>query len=359
MKIILTGGGTGGHIFPLVAIAREIKNIKSDSEIIYLGPKDQFAKKAFEKEDIAIKIIPSGKIRRYFDMGAIFKNIIDMFFNVPHGIIKCLYLLQKIKPDLIVSKGGYGSIPVIIAGKILNIPIYLHESDSIAGITNKITGKFAKKIFVSFPVEKIKNLPKGKLIFAGNPVRESLLNGNAKAAQEFFNLKNTKPILLILGGSQGSKRINTIILENLDYLLEKFEIIHQTGKVDYDRVIRSEKSSYHVYDFLNEQAMANALFCCAFIIGRSGSGSISEISAVGKPSILIPLPEAAQNHQLHNAEIYEQSGACIMIEEKKLTKQALVISIERIMNMANIFSSSAKKFSKLDSARKIAEDVLK
>jgi len=360
MKIVLTGGGTGGHIFPLISIAREIKNIQTSSEIFYIGPKDPFARGAFNKENIPVKIISSGKIRRYFSFGTIFQNIIDIFIKIPFGFLESLIYLQKIKPESILSKGGYGTIPVVFAGKLLGIPIFLHESDSIAGLANKITGRFARTIFVSFPIEQIKNLPQNKLVFTGNPIRESILSGNLEDAKKIFNLQGIKPILLVLGGSQGSMRINTIILENRDYLLEKFEIIHQTGRIDYNRVIKEKNENYHVYDFLNEEAMANALFCCACIISRAGSGSISEISAVGKPSILIPLPEAAQNHQIHNASIYEKYGACISIKEEDFTKERLFNALENILKPENkeSFCNAAKNFSKINAAKTIAKKVL-
>lgn len=361
MKIILTGGGTGGHIFPLISVIREIKKDNPNVDVFYLGPKDDFAKTAFESEKIPVFLIPSGKIRRYFNIKSIIQNFHDIFINIPLGFFKSLGLIKKIKPDLIFSKGGYGSIPIILAGSFMGIPIYLHESDSVAGITNKIAAFFAKKIFVSFPADKVKNLPIQKLVFTGNPIRKTLISGNLEKAKEYFSLECSKPILLVLGGSQGSTRVNTIILENLDYLLEKFEIIHQTGRVDYNRIIGLQKAGYHIYDFLSEEAMANALFCCSLVISRSGSGSISEISANGKPSILIPLPESAQNHQAYNATIYEQSGACIVISEKELTQKLLFDSIEKIMDPSSnaSYCKSAKGFSNVDSAKKITEEILK
>jgi len=361
MKMVLTGGGTGGHIFPLVSIARKFKEIKGDIDIYYLGPKDNFAQNAFQFENISVITIPSGKIRRYFGVQPFFQNLIDIFIKIPFGIFRAYSFLKKLKPNFIFSKGGYGSIPIIIAGKILGIDIYLHESDSIAGTANKITGNFAKKIFVSFPLNKIKGLPAKKLIFTGNPIRKELTEGDSMRAKRRFSLsQGEKPVLLVLGGSQGSIRINSLILENLDYLLEKFEIIHQTGTVDYDRVVRSKNNNYHVYGFWDEQAMADALACSSLVIGRSGAGTISEIAANGKPSILIPLPESAQNHQLNNATIYEQSGACIVIEERHLNAEIFVKSIENIMNPSNIgqFCSSAKYFSKSDPAERIAKEIL-
>ncbi|MCK9578265.1 undecaprenyldiphospho-muramoylpentapeptide beta-N-acetylglucosaminyltransferase [bacterium] len=357
MKVVLTGGGTGGHIFPLIAVAREFKKNENNLELFYCGPKDSFSREAFESENIVTYILPSGKIRRYFSLGSIFKNIIDIFFKIPFGIIKAWFLLKKIKPDFIFSKGGYGSAPIIIAGKLLSIPIYLHESDSIAGTANKITGMFAKKIFVSFPIEKVKNIPHQKMTFTGNPIRESLTQGNIKDAREKFGLLNVKPILLVLGGSQGSTRINSIIIENLDYLLENFEIIHQTGKVDYKRILKFQRGGYHIYDFLNEKNMADALKCCSLVISRSGSGSIFEISANEKPSILIPLPESAQNHQVYNAKIYEQEGACIVIEENKLTNQLLVSSIRKIIN-SDSYITAAKAFSRYNSSQLIVKEIL-
>ncbi|MCK9393436.1 hypothetical protein M0Q03_01380, partial [bacterium] len=206
----------------------------------------------------------------------------------------------------------------------------------------------------------IKGLPPKKLIHTGNPIREGILSKNIALTQEIFCLNNKKPILLILGGSQGSKRINTLIIENLDYLLENFEIIHQTGSIDYERIIKYKTRDYHVYDFLSEEEMGYALNCATCVISRSGSSSISEISIAGKPSILIPLPESAQNHQFYNAIIYEKLKACIVIEEKNFTKENFINSLNRITDFKDgiTFRTAAKNFDKGNATKIIVEKIL-
>jgi UDP-N-acetylglucosamine--N-acetylmuramyl-(pentapeptide) pyrophosphoryl-undecaprenol N-acetylglucosamine transferase len=339
MKAVLTGGGSGGHIFPLISVARELNSeLDNTIDFLYVGPKDSFSREAFSKENIPINIISAGKIRRYFSVSSFFQNLFDLLINIPLGFIQSFLLLTDFKPDFIFSKGGYGSVPVVLIGRLLNIPIFLHESDAVPGLANRFIGYFAKRVFISFP-QNDNSFPKEKVVLSGNPIRISMSINDRDKAKKIFGLKDGKPILLILGGSQGSKRINDSIIDNLDYLLEKFEIIHQTGKIDYDRVIKERdkkkgKEGFHVYDFFDENIMASALYCCDCVVSRAGSGSISEISAMGKPAILIPLPEAAQNHQAENARIYEETTkACIIIPEKNLSKENLFNSLQGVLQM--------------------------
>lgn len=366
MKVILTGGGTGGHIFPLVSVAREL-NIESGDriEFLYVGPKDLFSMEAFAKEDIPVKLILAGKIRRYFSFSSFFYNIFDILINTPLGFIQSFFTLVRFKPDFIFSKGGYGSVPVVLMARLLNIPIFLHESDSIPGLANKFIGFFANKIFTSFPQWSTDFFPQEKVILSGNPIRGSILKGESSKGKTIFELRGASPILLVLGGSQGSRRINDLIIDNLDYLLEKFEIIHQTGKIDYDRIIDKreriyKKEYFHVYDFFNEEMMANALACADCIISRSGSGSISEIAAVSKPAILIPLPEAAQNHQVVNALVYEkETKACVVISEEDLSKDRLFSSLVEISNiLKEDILQSTVNFSRIGASNIIAKKIL-
>ena len=204
MKILFTGGGTAGHIFPIIAIVREIKRLHPQSgfKFFYVGPKDRFAFALLSQEGIQIKTISAGKIRRYFS----FLNIIDLLFKVPIGVIQAFFHIFTISPDLIFSKGGYGSLPAVIAGWTLLTPIFLHESDVSPGLANKIASKFALEIFTAFPIEKTQYFPAKKMISVGSPIRKEILAGSLKEAKKLFNLTDKKPLILILGGSQGAQR---------------------------------------------------------------------------------------------------------------------------------------------------------
>jgi len=329
MKILFTGGGTAGHIMPLIAVAREIRKIyqKDDLKFFYLGPKDNFGSLLLSQEGIKVKGIFAGKIRRYLNPKAFFQNIFDVLFKIPAGIIQSFFYIFFFAPDVIFSKGGYGALPATISGWLLRVPIFLHESDVIPGKTNRFLSKFAVEIFVSSSVKTIEHLPKNKMIFTGNPIRRELLEGSPQEAKEFFKLTGEKPVILILGGSQGAQRINDMLLEILPELLLDFEIIHQCGEKNKKQIqieskvmIKEEMEKYyHLIPFLKERELKLAYAACQAVVSRAGANSIFEIAAKGLPSILIPLSESAQNHQLKNAYAYSENGACLVIEESNLT----------------------------------------
>lgn len=365
MKILFTGGGTGGHIFPLVAVAREIRRIypKKNLELYYMGPKDDFSNILLSQEDFIIKTISSGKIRRYFDL----QNIVDILFKIPLGLIQSFFLLITINPDLVFSKGGSGSIAVTYSARFLRIPVFIHESDVVPGLSNQTTAKWAKKIFISFP--KTEYFDPRKTTLTGNPIRKEILEGDKEKAVEIFNLTLSKPVFLVIGGSQGAETINDFVLRILNDLLKSYEIIHVTGtqnvkEISAEAQVIEEKGLdkyYHPIGFLDEQKMKHAYKAADLIISRSGSGSIFEIAASGKPSILIPLPSAAADHQSKNAYAYAETGAAIVLEQENLTPnffmeniQLLFLHPEKLEQMRQ----AALGFSKPLAARAIAREIL-
>lgn len=368
MRIVLTGGGSGGHLFPLIAVAQEIRKIADKNKIvsvdfIYLGAEVREIN-IFEKEFIQYKFIIAGKFRRY----ASIYNIID-FFKLPIGIIQSFFILFFIYPDAIFSKGGFGAYPVVVAGWLLRIPIIIHESDSVPGLSNKWSAKFAKRIAVSFP-KTITLFSAKKTGYTGNPVRTGLVNGSKDEAKQMFNLIGMRPIILVLGGSQGSEAINDAFLRMLPKLLNKYELIHQTGGANYSntlnesRTILSQEQQryYHPIGFMEEREMANAYACCDIIISRAGANSIFEIAMVGKPSIIIPLPSAAGNHQVINAHEFSKSGAAVIIEQANFYPGIVETKINSILANPDIYQSmalSARKFSKDDATYIIANETLK
>jgi len=369
MKILFTGGGTGGHVVPIIAITREIRRIyqKKDLQFFYLGPKDDFGRVLLSQEGIKIRTILAGKIRRQTDWKGLLENLVDVCFKIPVGIIQSFFYLFFISPDLIFSKGGFGSIPGAIAGKLLFIPMFLHESDIAPGKANQFLSGFALEIFVSFP--RTEFFPLRKMILVGNPVRRELLEGSREEARSFFKLSSNKPVVLILGGSQGAQRINDKILEILPQLLESFEVIHQCGENNFESVKSESKvvinenlgKSYHLYPFLKEPELRQAYAVCDIIISRAGSGSIFEIAAVGKPSFLIPLPEAAQNHQVKNAYAYQESGAAIVIEENNFTSRFFLERLKSLFNQPNELNKmtqAAKDFARPGAGRIIANYIV-
>ena len=371
MKIIFTGGGTGGHTIPIVAISRELQRLarekRADLRMYYLGPKDRFGV-LVPQEGIKIFPVVSGKLRRYITFNSIIDDLIDIF-KIPFGIIEAFFLLFFIAPDIVFSKGGYGSIPTIVAAWTLRVPIFLHESDVSPGLANKIISHFSAKIFVSFPPSQEEYFPKEKMIFVGNPIRKGLFNGSIDEAKQIFHLVGDKPVLLILGGSQGSRRINDKVLDGLPKFLENFEVIHQCGTNNFKEVRKEAMvvapddlaQYYHLFPFLNEKQLSDAYKVSSFIVSRAGSGSTFEIAALGKPSILIPLPEAAQNHQVKNAYAYASTGAAYVVEETNLTPNFLIERIKYILSHPDEvrkMSQAALKFAKPKAASIIAERIL-
>ena len=366
MRILFTGGGTGGHVYPLVAIAREIRRIypKKNLEFYYLGPKDEFGSILLSQEDFVIKTIVSGKLRRYFS----WQNFVDIFFKIPFGVVQSFFmLLFVIKPDLVFSKGGSGSIAVTYSARFLKIPVFIHESDVVPGLSNQTTAKWAKRIFISFPKTEFFDPQRTTLV--GNPIRNEVLNGDKETAKGLFDLTFSKPIFLIMGGSQGAEAINDFVLMVLNNLLKDYEIIHITGREGFQEtrneagvvIDKDLDKYYHPVGFLDEEKIRHAYKAADLIISRSGAGSVFEIAAVGKPSILIPLPSAAGDHQAKNAYAYAETGAAEVVEQQNLIQnffmeklQLLFLHPEKLKEM----SEAALAFAKPTAARAVAREIL-
>ena len=385
MRILFSGGGTGGHIYPIIAVAREIQRIFPDEylpssfwknekkperlEFFYVGPKDEISSVLFTEEGIKFKGVIAGKMRRYFGLLAFWQNLIDIIFKIPLGILQSLFYIFFLSPDIIFSKGGYGSLPAVISGWLLQVPIFLHESDIAPGAANKFLSRFALEIFISFPIQRTEYFSPQKMISLGNPIRREILEGSKEEAQTLFKFVGKKPIILILGGSQGAQRINEIILQMLSELLINYEVIHQVGpknlkdiEAETSVVVSEElKKYYHLFPFLNEQELRGAYAAADLIISRAGSGSIFEISALGKPSILIPLPNSAQDHQIKNAYAYAEAGATLIIEQANLTPHFFLEKLKYLFSHPDELEEMARKageFSKPRAAQMVAEYLI-
>ncbi len=372
MKILFAGGGTGGHFYPLIAVARAIRKIAEEENIaridLFMMSDDPMDIDILMEERINFIMIPAGKMRRYFS----FRYFGDSLKTLT-GLFTAFWRLYFLVPDVIFSKGGYASFPVLAAARILSIPVMIHESDSVPGIVNAWAGKWASRIGVSFE-ESLKYFEGKNAALVGNPIRPQIIGGNLMEAADYFKLEEgelTPPVLLVLGGSQGSQRINETILDILAEALTKYQIIHQTGKAHYIDIsgrasVALEKNQwkqrYHPYAFLEEGELRNASKAASLIISRAGAGSIFEISTWGVPSILIPLPSAAQDHQRENAYAYARFGACEIIEETNLTPHLLLAQIDKILAdkaRTSKMQRSAQAFSRIDAADKIARELIK
>lgn len=364
MKIVFTGGGSGGHLMPLISVIREIKKLHPENNLIiyYLGPKDNFADMLFLREGVIIKHIISGKLRRYFS----FKNIIDIFFKVPLGFLQSFFWLLIINPKIIFSKGGAGSYVVCLAGNILNIPVFLHESDSVPGLSNKKVAKWARKMFTAFP--KTEYLDEIGALAVGNPIRQELFNGDILEAKSFFKITSDKPVLLISGGSQGAEAINDFIISIIVDLLKNYEVLHISGTKNYRKALldsklilgfdQNLKNYYHLYDSLNELQLKYAYSLANLIVSRAGASGIFEIATLGKPSILIPLPTSAGDHQAKNAYQYFKTGGTVVMEQKNLTPNLFLEKIHYLLTQSEKIKPLAQSFAKPDAGKKIAKEIL-
>ena len=353
-----------GHTMPIIAIARELKTAQSNIAVHYIGPKDDCA--LISKEDFKTHAVAGGKIRRYFSLS----NITDIVFKIPFSFLQSFFLLLFIRPKLVFSKGGTGSLPATYCARILRIPVFIHESDTVPGKSNKISSKWAKKIFTSF--EKTAYFNPSKTILVGNPIKGGLLDGNEQSAKEIFHLNSQKPVILILGGSQGSQPVNNFILSILELLLERYELIHICGKKNYSQVLKQSKAIlgpdasrlegyYHILEFLDETSLKHALKIASFIVSRAGSGSIFEIAASGKPGILIPLPSSANDHQSKNAYAYAKTGSAMVLEQESINPNYFLEKVDYFISNAKAWEdmkNNALKFAKPEAAKIIAKEIM-
>jgi len=368
-KILLTGGGTGGHIYPLLAVAQEILKIaKSDAEIIYIGPRSPINAE-FANYGIKIYKITASKWRRYFDV----RNIIDIpkfFFSLFEALLKLYFLM----PDVVFSKGGPGSLAVVMAAKFYFIPIIIHESDAIPGLTNRLSAKFAKRIAVAFP-DAIKYFPSKKTALVGNPIRPRLLGGelDPRAAKERLGFSGDVPLILVLGGSQGAMKINAFVSDNLEQLVGEFQIFHQAGPNNFEEVnsltgeilkelSESVRKRYKLVDYLDAPELSLALNAADVVISRAGAGATFEIAFSRKPSILVPIDGSANDHQRANAYEYGKSGAAVVVEEGNFKINIVLSQIKNILSNPETIqkmSKAAANFSKPNAAEVIAEEILR
>lgn len=370
MKILFTGHGSGGHFYPIIAVAEEIHQVIRERKFVkpklyYIAPSPYDGRLLFENDIIWRRSI-AGKMRRYFSI----KNFFDLF-KTAIGVIQSLVQLFIIYPDVVFSKGGYASVPVVFAARFLRIPIFVHESDAIPGRANLWAAKFANRVAVSYPDAKEHfSKVKADVVYIGNPVRKGISIPARHGAHEFLKLDPGVPTILILGGSQGAQKINDIILTALPDLVKQYQIIHQTGEKNIKElettanvVLEGDefKDRYKAFGYLNDLALRMAAGVADIIISRAGSGSIFEIAMWEKPSIIIPIPESVSKDQRKNAFSYARSGGAIVIEEKNLASHVLTSEINRLMGNASLrqkMAEGARSFKKPDAARKLAEELI-
>ena len=321
-RIVLTGGGTAGHVTPNIALLPSLK--EAGYEIFYIG-----SYKGIESELIAQQKIPyygiaSGKLRRYFD----WQNFTDPF-RVLHGYFQARRILKKLKPDVVFSKGGFVSVPVVRAAGRLHIRTIIHESDMTPGLANRLAIPVADKVCCSFP-ETLKYLPENKAVLTGSPIRRELMTGSREKALEFTGWKeSSKPTLLVIGGSQGSVAINNALRSDLDELLKDIRIIHLCGRGNLDPSLTG-REGYAQFEYV-ENELKDLFALSDFVLSRAGANSICELLALRKPNLLVPLSAAAsRGDQILNADSYQKQGYSLVLKEEKLTPESLLESLKEL-----------------------------
>lgn len=320
-KIVLTGGGTAGHVTPNIALIEKLKSEGYD--ISYIGSYEGIEKGLIEKIGIPYYGISSGKLRRYLSA----KNISDIF-RVLKGMRQAKKLIKKLKPDVVFSKGGFVSVPVVFAAASRKVPAIIHESDMTPGLANRLCIKKAAKVCCNFP-ETVRYLPEQKAVHTGTPLRRELFTGSREKGLEFTGFDGNKPVLLIVGGSTGALRVNEAVWSILDTLLEKYDIVHLCGKGKKKDELDSRKG-YVQYEYISEEL--KDLFALAdVVISRAGANAVCELLALRKPTVLVPLSAAAsRGDQILNAESFERSGYSFLLREENLTDDTLKAAVEEV-----------------------------
>lgn len=343
-RIILTGGGTAGHVTPNIALLPRLKELGYD--IHYIGSYTGIEKELIEQFGIPYHGISSGKLRRYFSV----QNFTDPF-RVLKGFGEANKLIKSLKPDVIFSKGGFVSVPVVMAGKKCHVPTIIHESDMTPGLANKLSIPSATKVCCNFP-ETLEHLPKEKAVLTGSPIRQELLSGSKEAALAFCGLTPDKPVILIVGGSLGSVAVNNAVRAILPELLKEFHVIHLCGKGKTDESLKNLKG-YVQFEYI-KQELKDLFALCDIVISRAGANAICELLALHKPSLLIPLSaNASRGDQILNARSFERQGFSVVLEEEELNNQVLLDAIHKLYDKRDAYISAMKQSSQQDSINTI------
>lgn len=338
-RIILTGGGTAGHVTPNIALLPRLKEYGYD--IHYIGSYNGMEKELIEKQNIPYHGISSGKLRRYFSL----QNFTDPF-RVLKGFGEANRLIKSLKPDVIFSKGGFVTVPVAYAARKNHIPTIIHESDMTPGLANKLSMSAATKICCNFP-ETLEHLPKEKAVLTGSPIRQELLSGDRTAALEFCHFTPDKPVILIIGGSLGSVAVNDAVRAILPLLLEHFQVIHLCGKGKIDESLSSQKG-YIQFEYM-QSALSDVFALTDLVISRAGANAICELLELRKPNLLIPLSaNASRGDQILNARSFERQGFSVVLEEHELSNERLFDSIMNLYEHRVSYISAMEQFAAQD-----------
>lgn len=371
MKVVLTGGGTGGHFYPLIAVVEGIEEICAERkyiepQFIYIGP-TPFDPAVLAEHDIDMRYATAGKLKR----GEGSLNIFSYFLTLG-GIISSTIHLFSLYPDVVFSTGGFAAFPTLVAARILKIPVIIYDADAKPGRVSLWSAKFARWIAVAHP-DAARAFPESyheRIARTGHPIRTEIASAAREGGHEFLNLDPTVPTIFFMGGSQGAQALNNVALDALPELLTKYNVVHQTGKANFEEVkgiasvtLRSSQYAerYRPFALLNALALKMTAGIASLMVARAGSGTIFEVASWGIPAILVPIPEDVSRDQTENAFSYMRAGAAIVIEQRNLTPHLLLAEIDRLMNNPQIraqMSEAGKLYARPQAGRTIGKIIL-
>ncbi|MGC4189639.1 MAG: undecaprenyldiphospho-muramoylpentapeptide beta-N-acetylglucosaminyltransferase [Thermomicrobiales bacterium] len=367
LRLLVAGGGTGGHVFPAVAVVEEIRAREPETGLFWIGGHKGVESRIAKEHNIPFRAVQMGKLRRYFDI----ENAKDAF-RFPIGVVQSWPLIRSFAPDVIFSTGGHASVPSVIAGWTHRVPILTHEQTAQIGMANRISAKFASSFAVSFAesVPLAEGIHK-HVVLTGNPVRRSLLDGDAERGRQRFGFTTDLPVLYVTGGAQGATRLNAGIEPNLPSFLERMQIVHQAGPASAENddaarltALRETlpnhlKQRYAVTEFVGEE-LPDVFAMADLVVSRSGAGTVAELELVGKPAILVPLPNTGGDEATKNARVLEKAGAAVMIEQKDATPERLAEEINRLLadrTRLATMAATAKSMGRPDAAARLVDEL--
>lgn len=343
-KLLLTGGGTAGHVTPNIAMLPLLR--EKGYDISYIGSYNGIEKKLITEQNVPYYGISTGKLRRYFDL----KNLTDPF-RVIKGCFEAKKFIKRLKPDVVFSKGGFVSVPVVLAAHRMHIPVIIHESDMTPGLANKICIPYASKVCCNFP-ETVAMIPDGKGVLTGTPIRAELSKGDRQTGLDLCHFTSNKPVIMVIGGSLGAQHVNDAIRSILPSLLERFQVVHLCGKGKVDKSFYST-TGYYQFEYIDKEL--KDLFAAAdIVVSRAGANAIFELLSLNKPNLLIPLPAgASRGDQILNAESFKKQGFSMVLSEEEMTNESLYLAICDLYENRARYISAMKKSAGNDSINQI------
>jgi UDP-N-acetylglucosamine--N-acetylmuramyl-(pentapeptide) pyrophosphoryl-undecaprenol N-acetylglucosamine transferase len=359
MRILVAGGGTGGHVVPALAVSEELK--RRGAEVLFVGSRRADDRVLVKAAGLRFRAISAGRLHRYLTPRLLIEP-----FQALAGYWQAARLIRQFRPDVVFAKGGYVALPVMRAARRRKIPIVIHESDARPGLSNRIGARWAAAIAVSWPTEVMQWEAPRPLIYTGNPIRPEITRGKAERARKRFNLKPNLPMLLVVGGSQGSRAINRVVGRSLPKLLDELQVVHGVGDRLASEVAEATKGlprdlvvRYHTRGYFGE-AVADLYAAADLVVSRAGAGGLTEIAANGKPAIIIPLPSAASGHQEANAAVFEKAKAAVVLDQDRLTVAEFVRTVKRLIHdptKRSRMGRQAKQMVQVDAAKRVADLV--